>query len=271
MIRLQLMAAFLAAFFMVGCGAVPQDSTTTSTGKPTTTPTTPTVPTDPAPPPTFTPPAGTPPANAKTVSDIQKMPTWGNCSSSCAGEPGTNAEYSMEQGIASPSLTGSAIKFNITGGTPWADALWWKQVGGNDAVTHFIYEMSYYLNDVPAAQALEFNVNQNAGGWRYEYATQCDIRGAGVWRIWDHTAMHWVATSAPCPVPAANTWNKLSWELLARQITRSFGSRSRLMANVRKSTRALTRSPRMAAGSTSRSRWIPMAVRLHGRCGWKAA
>jgi hypothetical protein len=152
------------------------------------------------------------PAGAKTTSDIQKLANWSSCSSNCAGQAGTDAVYSMEQGIAAPSLSGAAIKFNVTGGTPWAAALWWKQVGGDDTKTHFVYEMSFYLTSPPAAQALEFNVNQNAGGWRYEYATQCDIRGAGVWRIWDHANLGWVATSAPCTAPQANTWNHLTWE-----------------------------------------------------------
>ncbi len=152
------------------------------------------------------------PSNATTISDIQKLPSWDSCSSSCAGEAGTDAVYSMQSGITSPSLSGSAIQFNISGGTPWGAVLWWKQLGGNDAVTHFVYEMSYYLTNPPAAQALEFNVNQNAGGWRYEYSTQCDIRGSKLWRIWDHTQMQWIATNAPCPTPQANAWNRLSWE-----------------------------------------------------------
>jgi hypothetical protein len=118
----------------------------------------------------------------------------------------------MTPGIAAPSVTGSALKFNIAGGTPWADALWWKQVGGDDSKTHFYYEMQFYLDNPDAAQALEFNVNQNAGGWRYEYATQCDIRGSHTWRIWDHTAMRWVGASAPCPSFMPNQWNKLEWE-----------------------------------------------------------
>ena len=198
MIRSQVLAVTMAASFLAGCGAAPQTSTSSGSQQPGSS--------NPATPPSVV------PANANTITDIQKLPTWSSCSSNCAGEAGTNAVYSMESSISSPSLSGSAIKFNITGGTPWADALWWKQIGGNDAITHFIYQISYYLTNVPAAQALEFNVNQNAGGWRYEYATQCDIRGAGTWRIWDHTAMHWVATSAPCLAPTANAWNKLSWE-----------------------------------------------------------
>ena len=152
------------------------------------------------------------PTSAKTVYDIHKMANWSSCSGDCSGEPGTGATYSMTQSIGSPSLTGAAIKFDITGGTPWNTALWWKQLGGDDTKTHFLYELSFYVADPNAAQALEFNVNQNASGWRYEYATQCDFRGNGTWRIWDHTQMHWVSTGKPCPIPAANQWNKLALE-----------------------------------------------------------
>jgi hypothetical protein len=206
MFRLQLFAVLLAALLLSACGGNPAQSTSsttsnTSSGSSSTS--------NPPLPPQQSSPV---PANANVVTGIERMPSWGDCSSNCAGEPGTNAVYSMNPGIASPSVTGSAIKFNITGGTPWADALWWKQVGGDDTKTHFYYEMQFYMDNPDAAQALEFNVNQNAGGWRYEYATQCDIRGSHTWRIWDHTAMHWVGTSAPCPFFSANKWNKLAWE-----------------------------------------------------------
>ena len=207
MFRLQLCAAILAASLLTACGGNSTTQTTSNsssgsggTSTPGSTPT------------PIAQQGNSVPANAKVVSGIELLPDWGSCSSNCAGEMGTNAIYSMEPKITNPSITGSAIKFNITGGTPWADALWWKQVGGDDTKTHFVYEMQFYMDNPDAAQALEFNVNQNAEGWRYEYATQCDIRGAHLWRIWDHSAMHWVATSAPCPFFTANKWNKLIWE-----------------------------------------------------------
>ena len=206
MFRLQLCAAIVAASLLTACGgnSTTQTSSSSNGSGGTSTPSSS---------PTGTPQQGSPvPANAKVVSGIERLTDWGSCSSNCAGEMGTNAIYSMDQPIANPSVTGSAVKFNINGGTPWADALWWKQVGGDDAKTHFVYEMQFYMDNADAAQALEFNVNQNAGGWRYEYATQCDIRGAHLWRIWDHSAMHWVATNAPCPTFTANKWNKLMWE-----------------------------------------------------------
>jgi hypothetical protein len=188
---------FILAIFCVGCGTGPQTQSTgggsTQSSSPGTS-------------------GSTIPANAVVISDIQKMTNWGSCSTSCAGEPGTNAIYSMQQGISSPSLSGSAIEFDVSGGTPWADALWWKQVGGNDAMTHFVYDISFYLTDVNAAQALEFNANQNAAGNRYEYATQCDIKGSHHWRIWPHAQMHWLDTGVACPAPMQDAWNQLTWE-----------------------------------------------------------
>ena len=202
MFRLLGLGLCVLTLLLAGCGGAPQESNSSSTSSSSTST------------------AGSSssqsgpaiPANAVTISNIQAQTSWSSCSSSCAGQAGTNAVYSMEQPIASPSVSGSAIKFDITGGTPWADALWWKQQGGNDAMTHFVYSMSFYLDNPTAAQALEFNVNQNAGGNRYEYATQCDIKGSHHWRIWPHSQMHWLDTGVSCPEPAANTWNQLTWE-----------------------------------------------------------
>jgi len=185
---------------LVGCGGVTQPSSTSSSS------------TASQPQSSGSPGGSGIPANASVISDIEKLTDWSSCSSSCAGQSGTNATYTMEQPISSPSLSGSAIKFDVTGGTPWGDVLWWKQLGGNDSVTHFVLKMSYYLEDPNAAQALEFYVDQNAAGTRYEFATQCDIKGSGHWRIWPHEQMHWLDTGVPCPEPAVNTWNQLTWQ-----------------------------------------------------------
>jgi len=189
---------FFLAILCVGCGTAPQ---TQSTGSGSTQASQ-----------SGDSGSNTVPSDARVIADIQKMTNWSSCSSTCSGETGTNAVYSMQQGIASPSLTGSAIQFDITGGTPWGTALWWKQVGGNDAMTHFVYNMSFYLTDVNAAQALEFNVNQNAGGNRYEYATQCDIKGSHHWRVWPQTQKQWVDSGVPCATPKQGEWNQLTWE-----------------------------------------------------------
>lgn len=193
MIRLQGIGLCILAIFLVGCGGAP--ATSTGSGVNPGNPIAPAI-----------------PAVAKVIGDIQKMTDWSSCSSTCAGQTGTNAIYSLEQPIAAPSLSGSAIEFDVTGGTPWGDVLWWKQLGGNDSVTHFVLTLSFYLNDVNAAQALEFYVDQNAGGNRYEYATQCDIKGSGHWRIWPHAQMHWLDTGVACAAPQQDAWNQLTWQ-----------------------------------------------------------
>lgn len=153
------------------------------------------------------------PAHAKVISGIQKLPDWDSCSGDCSGETGTDATYSMTQGIATPSLSGAAIRFDIADATPWGTALWWKQLGADDTKMHFVYELSFYLTDPGAAQALEFNVNQNAGEWRYEYATQCDFGDTNTWRVWDPSRLGWTTMGKPCSRPTANTWHQLVWEV----------------------------------------------------------
>ena len=152
------------------------------------------------------------PANAHVINDIQLMPNWSSCSGDCSGEFGTNGVYTMQPGISQPSVTGSAIRFDLQGGTPWGTALWWKQLGGDDTKTHFVYELQFYLDNPSASQALEFAVNQNGGGWRYEYAVQCDIKGSHKWRVWNRHSESWKPSSVGCPMPTANQWHKLVWE-----------------------------------------------------------
>jgi hypothetical protein len=161
-------------------------------------------------PPSPTAPSPTVPANAKTFSDIHSLPNWENCTL-CAGGP--TAVYSMTENIGSPSLSGSSAKFSLlSGSAPWSQALWWKYLTSDDSATHFIYDLYFYMDNPPAAQALEFGVSQSAGGNRYEWATQCDLRGDHTWRVWNAAQQAWNSSGVSCPAPAANTWNHLIWE-----------------------------------------------------------
>jgi hypothetical protein len=156
-------------------------------------------------------PAPSPGANSTTVPDIQKLPGWETCSASCAGTPA--AVFSMAQGIASPSLSGSSAKFQLLAGTqPFGGVLWFKALGAHNNATHFIYDLNFYVDNPAAAQALEFNVTQSAGGNRYNFSTQCDLAGSHAWRVWDPVGFKWVASAVTCTQPAANTWNHLVWE-----------------------------------------------------------
>jgi hypothetical protein len=194
--------------------------TPTPTPKPTPTPTpapTPTpIPTPtPAPTPTPTPGLPVPPANAVTINSIEQMSGWESCTV-CAGigANGPSATYSVVPHQASPSLDGNATQFNISGATPYSDALWWKQLGAVNTASNFQYDVYFYLTTPQAAQALEFDMNQGIGNQRFIFGTQCNIKTAGMghWDVWGNAAGTWLTTGIACTVPEAFMWHHLTWE-----------------------------------------------------------
>lgn len=151
------------------------------------------------------------PANATTVSAIQKLSGWQTCSGACSATAPT--VFSMKQGISSPSLSGASAQFQLLPGTsPFGGAMWFKFLGAGNSATHFVYDLYFYMQNPSGPQALEFGVSQSNGNGRYEFSTQCDMVNTRSWRVWDPAAKHWAGTAAPCVQPAANTWNHLTWE-----------------------------------------------------------
>ncbi|MCA1554756.1 MAG: hypothetical protein LC737_10295, partial [Chloroflexi bacterium] len=151
---------------------------------------------------------------APTYTDIEQMTGWQSCDS-CAGPGGTGPTipYSITQNVSSPSLDGKSAQFYVGGDTPYSQALWWKQLGGNSAVKNFVYELDFYIKDPNAAQALEFDVNQSTGGLKYIFGTECSYKQTGSpWRIWDPQHATWLNSGATCVKPAAYSWNHLKWE-----------------------------------------------------------
>lgn len=150
-------------------------------------------------------------AGTQTYSSLQKS-KWTSCTV-CAGAGGSGPTASISQAlyIGSPSLTGSASRFSIGGSTPYANALWWKQVGANSAAHNFKYDLYFYIKNPSAAQALEFDVNQSVGGHKYIFGTQCNIKGTHAWDVWS-VATHWKSTGIPCAAPSAYKWHHLTWQ-----------------------------------------------------------
>ena len=152
------------------------------------------------------------PPGAIVKSDIEDMSGWENCTV-CAGAGGNGppAGFSMQQFQASPSLDGSSAKFSIWGTTPYSDALWWKQLGGNNAIQNFKYDVDFYITAPQFVQALEFDVNQSNGNTKFIFGTQCNV-SARLWDVWDTAAATWRHTNIACPPPTAFVWHHLTWE-----------------------------------------------------------
>jgi hypothetical protein len=153
------------------------------------------------------------PSAAAMHTDIQTMPGWESCDV-CAGigANGPHAAYSMVENQASPSLSGRSARFNVGGSTPYADAIWWKQLGADNAKTHFQYDLDFYLTAPQFAQSLEFDANQSTGGKKFIFGTQCNVKGDGQWDVWDTAGNIWRPTGIACAMPAAYQWHHLTWQ-----------------------------------------------------------
>ena len=159
--------------------------------------------------------------SATTISSIQAMPGWQSCSAVfppgsgrdgqiCAAGLGT-ATSTMTQNQSSPSQDGKSSKFSISGPTGYSNMLYFNAIGGGNSVSHFTYDLYFYIDDPAAAQALEFDVNQTFGGQRWVWGSECNFNASGKWDIWDDVN-GWTPSSVPCKPFPANTWIHLVWD-----------------------------------------------------------
>jgi hypothetical protein len=136
---------------------------------------------------------------------------------------GSGVTYSLQQGIASPSLSGRATRFNLGGITPYADVLWTNPLIGDfstqgkpdtahtllPTIYNFTYDAYFYGADLETSQALEFDVSQYFNGLSLIFGHQCRIAGGHEWDVWDNVHQHWIPTGIPCH-PQSNAWNHMA-------------------------------------------------------------
>lgn len=150
--------------------------------------------------------------------NLQDSPDWVSCSAvlvtgtTCAAGLGVAAS-TLELHQASPSLDGSAAKFSLAGNHNYSNELYWTPIGGGKTVSHFTYDLWFYIDNGDAPQSLEFDVNQAFGGTRWTWGTQCDFDQTHHWDIWDPLNEVWRPTSVPCNHFPSKTWIHLIWTL----------------------------------------------------------
>lgn len=152
------------------------------------------------------------------VNSVQNLVGWQNCGAAigngatCAAGLG-NAVSELTQFQPSPSLSGSSAKFSIAGSHDYSNELYWYPLGGGSNVTHFTYDLWFYVDVGDAPQSLEFDVNQAFGGTRWTWGSQCDFNQTGHWTIWDPLHEIWIPTSVDCVHFPSQTWIHLIWNL----------------------------------------------------------
>lgn len=151
---------------------------------------------------------------------LQNLPNWEHCSAKfppgnpragqiCAAGLG-DAVSQMIPNQSAPSLSGSSAKFTMGGPSAYSNMLYYKALGGGRNTTHFVYEMSFYIDNPDVVQALEFDVNQSFDNKRWVFGTECNFRDTHRWDVWDGVK-GWQPTSIPCDPFPANTWIHLVW------------------------------------------------------------
>lgn len=157
-----------------------------------------------------------------TISDIQILPGWQSCSSTfpagsgrdgqiCAAGLGT-AVSTMTENQSSPAMDGKSAKFSMGGPTPYSNMLYFDPVAGGNNVSHFTYDLYFYIDTPDASQALEFDINQTYSGNRWVWGSECNFNGSGKWDIWNDLT-GWQPTQFPCTPFPANTWMHLVWNV----------------------------------------------------------
>ena len=166
----------------------------------------------------------------KTVSNLQNQKGWQGFAllpskylicSTCSGT-GSNINWYRKPGISSPSLSGKTTEHHIGGSKSFADVLWNNHIIGDfssqgihdynhtlvPTLHNFVYDVYFYVKNVPYSQALEFDINQFTGGKSFIWGHECRIAVGHEWDIWDNVGKHWSPTGVPC-YPKSNAWNHL--------------------------------------------------------------
>ena len=157
-----------------------------------------------------------------TISNIESMPGWQSCSALfpsgsgrdgqiCAAGLGT-AESTLTQNQSTPAMDGQSAKFSMGGPTAYSNMLYFNAIAGGNNVSHFTYDLYFYIDNPNASQALEFDLNQTYGGNRWVWGSECNFNGSGKWDIWDDIN-GWKPTIYDCNPFPANRWIHLVWNV----------------------------------------------------------
>ncbi|MGO8796519.1 MAG: hypothetical protein ACLQLC_16990, partial [Candidatus Sulfotelmatobacter sp.] len=148
-----------------------------------------------------------------------------NICSSCSPS-GPDTTYSMTEHQSSPSLSGNSAKMALGGDTVYSDMLWNNHLIGNFSTQgmpdnnqtiipnlyNFTYDVYFYIEDLSASQALEFDINEFVGGLSYIWGHECRIVGGNEWDVWDDQTGSWHPTGVGC-YPMQNAWNHLTLQV----------------------------------------------------------
>ena len=160
-----------------------------------------------------------PPSGSTVINRIEESTDWetcGNCGNS--GGAGQEATYSMERGLSTPAVDGSSTRYKIGGSHPFKNAYWYiKHYDSPSApVTYLKYEFELYIPTqyANAPQAIEFECQQKAGGYVYNFAWQADYP-RNQWRVFNYSTRQWESSGLSFAGFTPGTWHHVVAEFHA--------------------------------------------------------
>jgi hypothetical protein len=161
---------------------------------------------------------------------------WWDCGTpSCSGGANT-ATVSFAFGQSPKRDTNGSIALSVTG-PDYANGLFWYKVppiGQQDSLQNFVWDFYFYLSTnttTTNTQAVEFDLFQAKGGYKYMIGTQCNYHpdggGGPIWNAWDQSNGRWVpavrntqtesnpspANAIACPAFSTGTWHHAQFYL----------------------------------------------------------
>jgi hypothetical protein len=171
-------------------------------------------------------------SNAKVFSNLEKGGGWTGYAllppgfGICPGcvSNGSQVQWWWNPSVSSPSLDGASTRTYYGGGsTQWADILWNNHLIGDFSsqglpdysktlvaqYSNFTYDVYFWVDNISASQALEFDINQFVNGKSYIWGHECRVDGGHEWDTWNNGGGYWVKSGIPCN-PIGNAWNHLT-------------------------------------------------------------
>jgi hypothetical protein len=150
-----------------------------------------------------------------TLENVEDTTAWNTCGA-CGNDAGnlTLPTLLMENGLADPSQDGRSTRFTIADAPPFTDGFWWLEQAPVPTEMKFLrYEFDLY---VPAEfertpQAIEFECQQQLGGWIYNFAFQANY-AAGDWRVYDYASSRWDSINVPFGGLTPGAWHHIASE-----------------------------------------------------------
>jgi Abnormal spindle-like microcephaly-assoc'd, ASPM-SPD-2-Hydin len=156
-------------------------------------------------------------------SQIQNMSGWTYCAdgtNSCGGGNGTgtaswtpNISSPSEPNVLNPSQTEPSADYTLGGTGSYSNARFYIQLGAQDSVTQFTYNVDLYIDKPSTPQAIVFSLGQAVSNTYYPFQFQCDFKGTGKWNVYNPANGSWNSTGVTCSTFAANTWTHLSFSM----------------------------------------------------------